>query len=111
MDEVKEQIKEKEKAMRPLKQKLECVSPLHPLLSPFALRCRETLTRPVCREYEAKIKQFDVKKQKGAEELVRLDRQRKNIGIRRPRTQLNMWPHAPRHTHTHTHAHHGTRTC
>lgn len=81
MDEVKEQIKEKEKAMRPLKQKLECVSPLHPLLSPqFALRCRRTLTRPVCREYEAKIKQFDVKKQKGAEELVRLDRQRKNIG-------------------------------
>ncbi len=63
MDEVKGQIKEKEKAMRPLKQKLECVSPLHPL-PPFALRCRGTLTRPVCREYEAKIKQLDVKMQK-----------------------------------------------
>jgi hypothetical protein len=56
-------------------------TPLLFLLAVIICESQGTLTRLVCREYEAKIKQFDVKKQKGAEELVRLDRQRKNIGM------------------------------
>jgi hypothetical protein len=35
----------------------------------------------VHREYEERIKQLDAQKQKGLEEQLKFDRQRKNIGV------------------------------